>query len=101
MLSEILNSTNNNSKNTSEVDDKKYPYTTSIVADGRRKFHTTYMDGSEMVEEYDLNSNQLVVRKRRRPNVLGDGKWEIEIGGDVKGFNPIHDVIAPSTTNVS
>ncbi|KAG2388006.1 hypothetical protein C9374_000856 [Naegleria lovaniensis] len=101
MLSEILNQSSSSSSETKkESSTTKYPYTTSIVADGRRKFHTTYKDGEEMVEEFDLNTNQLLVRKRRRPTVLGgEGEWHFEIGGDVKVFNPFNDWIAPSTTN--
>nr|CAG4711384.1 unnamed protein product [Naegleria fowleri] len=105
MLSEFFNRSSSSSS-TSETEKEsssttKYPYTTSIVADGRRKFHTTYKDGEEMVEEFDLNTNQLLVRKRRRPTVLGgEGEWQFEIGGDVRVFNPFNDLIAPSTTNV-
>lgn len=103
MLSEFFNRSSSTSETEKESSSTtKYPYTTSIVADGRRKFHTTYKDGEEMVEEFDLNTNQLLVRKRRRPTVLGgEGEWQFEIGGDVRVFNPFNDLIAPSTTNVS
>lgn len=82
------------------------PYTTSIVKDGRRKFHTTYPNGEEMVEEYDLKTDRLVVRKVRRSTTLGgEGTWEYELGGDaslgLKPFNPIEDLLAPSSSNVS
>ena len=83
---------------------KKYPYTSSIVSEGKRKFHTTYEDGSELVEEYDLASNQLLVRKTRRPTALGgEGNWVYELGGDAsaqKPFNPDSDLMAPSSANV-
>lgn len=56
-----------------------------------------------MVEEYDLQSNQLVVRKFRKPTPFGgEGPWEYEIGNaaDNKVFNPDMDLIAPSSSNV-
>ena len=105
MLSELLSKKTGDDQNTtsssSEPSTTKYPYTTSVVADGRRKFHTTYENGVEMVEEFDLQTNQLLLRKRRTVSILGEGTWTIEIGGEVKSFNPIHDLIAPSTVNVS
>ncbi|KAL0490788.1 dpcd [Acrasis kona] len=80
--------------------DKKYPYTSSIVKDGRKKVHTTFEDQSEMVEEFDVNNNKLLVRKWRRPTKLGgEGEWEFEIGAEVKPFNPMNDLFAPSTDN--
>mmetsp|Transcript_4207 Transcript_4207/g.15867 ORF Transcript_4207/g.15867 Transcript_4207/m.15867 type:complete len:221 (-) Transcript_4207:395-1057(-) len=82
--------------------DPSKPYTTNIVQDNRRKFHTTYPhDQSELVEEYDLATNKLVLRKSRRPTVLGgQGEWVYEIGGPVHhNFNPNRDLIAESSTN--
>ena len=83
--------------------DTTYPYTTSIISGSRRKFHTTYKDGSEMVEEYDLKTNELLVRKNRKPSQLGgEGEWVFELGGEVfKPFNPMRDNLAVSSKNVS
>eukprot|EP00761_Pharyngomonas_kirbyi_P010686 gb/GECH01010707.1/.p1 GENE.gb/GECH01010707.1/~~gb/GECH01010707.1/.p1 ORF type:complete len:104 (+),score=12.91 gb/GECH01010707.1/:1-312(+) len=54
---------------------------TSVVQDGRRKVHTTFPDKSEMLEEYDLRTHELLVRKIRTPSVLGgEGEWKYEIG---------------------
>jgi hypothetical protein len=37
----------------------------------------------EMAEEYDLQTDELLVRKLRKPSVLGaDGPWVYEIGFD-------------------
>ena len=33
------------------------PEITNITINGKKKLHYTYPDGSEMVEEYDENSN--------------------------------------------
>jgi hypothetical protein len=82
------------------IQEKKYPQTSAIVKDGRRKLHTTFEDQSEMVEEYDISTNKLLVRKTRKPTTLGgEGDWVFEIGGEVKPFNPINDLFAPSSSN--
>jgi len=48
---------------------------TAIVSGDRKKYHTTWTEGpnkgAEMVEEYDLKTDDLVVRKLRRPTELG------------------------------
>mmetsp|Transcript_3983 Transcript_3983/g.11251 ORF Transcript_3983/g.11251 Transcript_3983/m.11251 type:complete len:197 (-) Transcript_3983:228-818(-) len=55
--------------------------TTAINSGGRRKLHTTFEDGSEMVEEYDLQTNELIVRKRRSKTVVGKQEsWEYLVG---------------------
>jgi hypothetical protein len=38
---------------------------TAIVTSGRRKIHTTFPDGSELVEEYDVKTNELLGRADR------------------------------------
>ncbi|XP_041477101.1 protein DPCD-like [Lytechinus variegatus] len=54
---------------------------TALIQDGRRKIHFILPDGRELVEEYDIKTNDLLVRKWRSKNVLGrEGKWEIEVG---------------------
>lgn len=55
--------------------------TSAAVAAGKRRFHTTFRDGAECVEEYDMRTNELVTRRWRQKTVLGaDGTWQIEIG---------------------
>ncbi len=89
---------------TNSEETKKYPYTTSVVSNGRRKFHTTFENKEELVEEYDLQSSRLVVRKSRKPTTLGgDAKWEFEIGEpeeSEKQRNALDNLLSPSTTNV-
>lgn len=49
----------------------------------RRKVHTVWEDlgGIEMAEEYDLYKDELLVRKLRKPTVLGgEGEWVYEVG---------------------
>ncbi|KAH7827606.1 putative protein DPCD [Monocercomonoides exilis] len=55
----------------------------AFVVDGRRKIHTVWEDrgGIEMAEEYDLASDELLVRKFKKPTTLGgEGEWVYEIG---------------------
>ena len=69
----------------------------SIIVEGRRRVSTTYPDGSEMVEEYDAKSHELLLRKTRKPTVLGgEGEWKVEVGTQAKTFDPTKDAIAPS-----
>ena len=35
-------------------------HSTSVVSGGRRKVHTTFEDGGEMVEEYDMKTSELI-----------------------------------------
>eukprot|EP00471_Norrisiella_sphaerica_P005610 CAMPEP_0184489470 /NCGR_PEP_ID=MMETSP0113_2-20130426/15525_1 /TAXON_ID=91329 /ORGANISM="Norrisiella sphaerica, Strain BC52" /LENGTH=86 /DNA_ID=CAMNT_0026872901 /DNA_START=130 /DNA_END=387 /DNA_ORIENTATION=- len=68
---------------------------------GRRKHHTSWPDGSEMVEEYEVSSNRLVVRKVRSKSSLGKlSDWQILVGEpEKKEFNPNRDLIASSSKN--
>ena len=57
---------------------------TSIVSGGRRKVHTTYEDGREMVEEFDVVTDELMLRKvRHAKTALGrEGSWVYEVGDE-------------------
>ncbi len=56
---------------------------TSIVSGGRKKIHSVFVDGSEMVEEFDVVTDELLLRKLRKPNPLGgEGEWIVELGGE-------------------
>jgi hypothetical protein len=52
---------------------------TTMIQNGKRRVHKTYPDGSEMVEEYDLKSDDLLSRKIKHHSILGS-KWIIEVG---------------------
>eukprot|EP00386_Alphamonas_edax_P014406 GDKI01044286.1.p1 GENE.GDKI01044286.1~~GDKI01044286.1.p1 ORF type:complete len:198 (-),score=51.11 GDKI01044286.1:26-619(-) len=80
------------------ADDK--PERVCMVAEGRKKIHSTWKDGREMVEEFDAKTAELVLRKTRKPTVMGgEGKWEFEVGAPPKDFNPSSDLLAPSCEN--
>ncbi|KAK3758085.1 hypothetical protein RRG08_006660 [Elysia crispata] len=54
---------------------------TCLIQDGRRKIHFTFAEGTEMAEEYDTKTGDLLVRKWRKKGTLGGaGRWEIEVG---------------------
>eukprot|EP01060_Flectonema_neradi_P000734 TRINITY_DN10454_c4_g1_i1.p1 TRINITY_DN10454_c4_g1~~TRINITY_DN10454_c4_g1_i1.p1 ORF type:complete len:213 (+),score=33.98 TRINITY_DN10454_c4_g1_i1:61-639(+) len=59
---------------------------TALIQGGRKKIHATYNGGIEMVEEYDVITDKLLVRKWRKEGQLGgEGSWEYEIGGSTIG----------------
>lgn len=47
------------------------PTVSQIIQAGRRKLHYTYPDQTEMVEEFDVNSNECLLRKWKRPKDFG------------------------------
>ena len=52
---------------------------TTMTSGGRKKMHYTYPDGSEMVDEFDVQTDALLVRKKRRKTMLGSlGEWVYE-----------------------
>lgn len=73
---------------------------TSLVQDGRRKIHYTFPDETEMVEEYDVSSGELLVRKWKKTSSVGrEGKWEYEIGEDMRSVNLDVENISESRGN--
>ncbi|XP_069756488.1 protein DPCD [Narcine bancroftii] len=54
---------------------------TGVVQEGKRKIHCMFSDGAEMVEEYEVCSDQLQVRKWKQKTALGSpGQWVFEVG---------------------
>merc|ERR1711988_1284257 len=72
-----------------------------VRADGKKKIHTTYPDGSEMVEEFDDRTDMLLVRKSRKATTLGkEGEWVYEVGqAPQTAFDPHSDLISASSSN--
>eukprot|EP01065_Artemidia_motanka_P026389 TRINITY_DN31355_c0_g1_i1.p1 TRINITY_DN31355_c0_g1~~TRINITY_DN31355_c0_g1_i1.p1 ORF type:complete len:204 (+),score=48.62 TRINITY_DN31355_c0_g1_i1:56-667(+) len=74
---------------------------TALVSEGRKKVHSVYTDGTEMVEEFDCITDQLQVRKWRKPGVLGgEGEWVFEVGDDRPEVRRAQasDLLRPSAT---
>ncbi|XP_006630812.2 protein DPCD [Lepisosteus oculatus] len=63
------------------LDSLKATKKTALIQDGKRKVHYLFSDGKEMAEEYDIKTDELIVRKWRVKNALGaQRQWEIEVG---------------------
>jgi len=62
--------------------------------------HTTFDDGSELVEEYDVKTGELVERKRRGKTVLGrQADWEYLIGEPPARWNQEQGTLKESSQN--
>lgn len=67
---------------------------TSIISNGRKCITSKYTDGSELIEEYDVINDNLLLRKRRTRNALGGfGEWVIEIGTEARSRNVDRELI--------
>lgn len=75
---------------------------TSVVSGVRRKVHTTFEDGREMVEEYDTVTDELCTRRvRSAKTALGrEGAWVYEVGEEPKAASAETGTIAESGSNV-
>ena len=47
---------------------------TAIVSGGRKKVHTTYESGDEMIEEFDATTDELLVRRLRYGGPWSDAR---------------------------
>eukprot|EP00927_Polykrikos_kofoidii_P012697 TRINITY_DN15500_c0_g1_i1.p1 TRINITY_DN15500_c0_g1~~TRINITY_DN15500_c0_g1_i1.p1 ORF type:complete len:306 (+),score=58.51 TRINITY_DN15500_c0_g1_i1:81-998(+) len=77
------------------------PQRVCIRGDGKKKIHTTFPDGSEMVEEYDEKTDMLLSRKSRRSTKVGrEGEWVFEVGqAPPTVFDPHSDLLCASSSN--
>ena len=72
-----------------------------FFSNGRRKLHYLYQDQTELVEELDINTDEVLLRKWKRPNPMGKEEWDYEIGDDPTPFNPESDLLTAAKANVS
>ncbi|KAL8187456.1 UNVERIFIED_CONTAM: hypothetical protein K2H54_049015 [Gekko kuhli] len=75
---------------------------TALLGDGKRKIHYLFDNGKEMAEEYDMKTNQLLLRKWREKNALGAyGNWQVEVGEPtMPGLGTLdRELIKESSTN--
>jgi hypothetical protein len=74
----------------------------SVISDGRRKVTSRFTDNTEMVEEFDVITDELLVRKTRRQLPTGSwSDWVFEVGTDdrvTRGFNPDLDLLRETAT---
>ncbi|KAG5474450.1 hypothetical protein LSCM1_03234 [Leishmania martiniquensis] len=60
----------------------------SVIRGDRRLITSKFTDGSEMVEEYDVVTDALLLRKRRSRDSLGGlSEWTIEVGTEAPSRN--------------
>ncbi|KAF7218145.1 protein DPCD [Nothobranchius furzeri] len=63
------------------IDVLKSANKTALIHDGKRKIHYLFADGKEMAEEYDVKTDELIVRKWRHKSTLGvQSFWQVEVG---------------------
>merc|ERR1711998_340031 len=71
-----------------------------MTSGARRKVHYTLPDESEFVEEFDLQTDELLVRKRRSKTVLGkEGEWIFEVGEAPARVTIDGDMLRESSNN--
>lgn len=77
------------------------PQRLCMRSDGRKKIHTTFPDGAEMVEEFDEKADVLLLRKVRKPTTLGkEADWVFEVGQPPEAaFDPHADLMRASSSN--
>lgn len=73
---------------------------TQVTSGGRRKITYTLPDASEVVEEFDLQTDELLVRKRRSKTTLGAfGEWTFEVGEPPARVTIEGDLMRASSSN--
>lgn len=73
---------------------------TAIITGGRKKVSTVLPDGAEVIEEFDLQTDQLLVRKRRAKTVLGrELDWVYEVGAPPPRATVANETLAENTAN--
>ena len=61
---------------------------TSVISHGRKKVTSHFLDGREMLEEFDVITDELLLRKTRKPSAIGgEGVWILEVGVDNSNSN--------------
>lgn len=71
---------------------------TSFIHGDRKQITSKFTDGSEIVEEYDVITDELLLRKRRSRNPLGGfSEWTVEVGTDSHSRNLARGVIVEAS----
>ena len=63
------------------------------------KFHTVFKDGSEIVEEYGIYSEELESRRVKKIGMTGKENWTTEIGDEIKPRNNDEFLIKENDNN--
>jgi len=74
--------------------------TSTVTTGGRRKVHHTLPDETEIVEEYDIQTDELLIRKKRGKTVLGAVEdWAYEVGEAPARTTIENDMLRPNSSN--
>nr|CCC53457.1 conserved hypothetical protein [Trypanosoma vivax Y486] len=61
---------------------------TSVIVNGRKRITSKFTNGSELVEEYDVITDDLLLRKSRHKSAIGSyTEWQVEVGSEVRARN--------------
>ncbi len=71
-----------------------------MLVGGRQKAHLTFPDKTELVEEYDPSTFELLTRRWKLHKDFGKEEWITEIGDPASTFHPESDLLAPSSETV-
>ena len=63
------------------------------------KFHTVFKDGSEIVEEYGIYSEELESRRVKKIGMTGKENWTTEVGEEIKPRNNDEFLIKENDNN--
>jgi hypothetical protein len=74
------------------------PTVTSMIIGGHRRLAYAYPDGREVIEEYDLKTHELLLRRAKKPAQFKETKWEWEVGEVEEKGNG--ELIMKATTTV-
>ncbi|CAJ1030138.1 conserved hypothetical protein [Leishmania braziliensis MHOM/BR/75/M2904] len=70
----------------------------SVIRGDRKHITSKFTDGSEVIEEYDVVTDALLLRKRRSRNALGGfSDWSIEVGTESSSRNLDRALIVESS----
>ncbi|KAG5500534.1 hypothetical protein JKF63_03628 [Porcisia hertigi] len=70
----------------------------SVIRGDRKQITSKFTDGSELLEEYDVVTDALLLRKRRSCNALGGfSDWIIEVGTEAPSRNLDRALIVESS----
>lgn len=74
----------------------------SIIAEKIRKVYYKFNDGKEMCEEYSMETGILLRRAwKKKPNILGDSDWDVELGETMPNrHDDIDNIIKETNTEV-
>ena len=53
---------------------------TSMIMNAKRRLNYTFEDKTELVEEYDIKTHELITRKYKKLSTIKEASWVQEVG---------------------